>query len=70
MLTGSAEGDYNVTLSMISDTCNAASNYLLSRPSTVPHPIGNSGQLSALLPLGSANYNAIAAWIGTGCPNP
>jgi hypothetical protein len=33
-------GDYNVTLSMISDTCRAASNYLLSRPSTVPHPRG------------------------------
>ena len=30
VLTGSPEGDYNVTLSMISDTCNAASNYLLS----------------------------------------
>ena len=38
VLTGSAEGDFGVTLSMISDTCNPASNYLLSRPSTAPHP--------------------------------
>ncbi len=70
VLTGSAEGDYGVTLSMISDTCSAASNYLLSRPSSVPHPLGASGQTSAVLPAGSANYNAIAAWIGTGCPTP
>ena len=37
------EGDYDVTLSMISNTCNAASNYLLSRPSTVPHPARRDG---------------------------
>ena len=38
VLTGSPEGDFGVTLSMISNTCNPASNYLLTRPSTVPHP--------------------------------
>ncbi len=70
VLTGSAEGDYNVTLSMISDTCNAAANYLINKPSTVPHPAGIDGQLSAVLPLGSANYNALVSWIGTGCPTP
>ncbi len=64
VLTGSPEGDYNVTLSMISDTCAAASNSLLSRPSSVPHPAGGT---TAVLPLGSAGYNAIAAWITTGC---
>jgi hypothetical protein len=68
VLTGNAEGDYNVTLSMINDTCNAASNPLLARPSTVPHPAGASKQTTAVLPVGSANYNAIAAWITTGCP--
>jgi hypothetical protein len=67
VLTGQPEGDYNVTLTMISDTCNPASNYLLSRPSTVPHPAAGTG---AVLPVGSANYNAIANWIATGCPNP
>ncbi|MBC7954316.1 MAG: hypothetical protein H7Y33_00405 [Cytophagales bacterium] len=67
VLTGSAEGDFGVTLSMISDTCNAASNYLLSRPSTVPHPAGAVNQTTAVLPVGSAAYNTIAAWIATGC---
>jgi hypothetical protein len=64
VLTGSAEGDYGVTLSMISDTCNPASNFLLMRPSTNPHPSGGS---AAVLPVGSANYNTIASWIQSGC---
>ena len=70
VLTGSPEGDYNVTLSMISDTCRAASNYLLSRPSTVPHPSGAMGQTTAVLPMAGAGYAAIASWIATGCPTP
>jgi mono/diheme cytochrome c family protein len=70
VLTGSPEGDYNVTLSMISDTCRAASNYLLSRPSTVPHPAGATTQTNAVLPVGSAGYTQIANWIGTGCGTP
>jgi len=70
ILTGSAEGDYNVTLSMISNTCMAAGNYLLSRPSTVPHPRGAMSQTTAVLPMGSAGYTAIANWISTGCPTP
>ena len=64
VLTGSPEGDYGVTLSMISDTCTPASNFLLMRPSTNPHP---SGGTAAVLPVGSANYNAISAWIASGC---
>ena len=67
VLTGSREGDYNVTLSMVSDTCNPAANYLLSRPSTVPHPAGAVTQRNAVLPVGSANYTAIANWISGGC---
>ena len=43
VLTGSPEGDFNVTLTMISDTCNPASNYLLSRPSTAAAPVGRDG---------------------------
>ena len=70
VLTGNAEGDYNVTLSMISDTCKAASNYLLSRPSTAPHPAGATGQTVPPLPVGSANYTKIASWISGGCPTP
>jgi hypothetical protein len=64
VLTGSAEGDFNVTLSMISDTCNPASNYLLSRPSTSPHPSGGS---AAVLPVGGTAYNTIRSWIASGC---
>jgi hypothetical protein len=68
VLTGDAEGDYGVTLSMISNACNAASNYLLSKPSAVPHPSTRATpQISAVLPIGSADYNTIAAWINTGC---
>ena len=70
VLTGSAEGDYNVTLSMISDTCHPAKNYLLARPSTLPHPAGAKNQTAALLPTASADYKAIANWIATGCPKP
>ncbi len=68
ILTGSAEGDFNVTLSMISDTCNAPSNALLARPSTAPHPSGATGQATAPLAAGSANYTTISNWIATGCP--
>ena len=70
VLTGSASGDYNVTLSLINDTCNAAANPLLARPATVPHPAGATTQTTALLPAGSAGYNQIAAWISLGCSNP
>ncbi len=68
VLTGDVKGDYGVTLSMISNACNAASNYLLSKPSTVPHPSTRATpQTTAILPIGSANYNTIASWISTGC---
>jgi mono/diheme cytochrome c family protein len=67
VLTGSEEGDYNVTLSLISNTCAPASNALLQRPSTVPHPSGDLMQTTALLPVGSAGYEAIASWIRGGC---
>jgi hypothetical protein len=70
VLTGSASGDYNVTLSLINDTCKAADNPLLARPATVPHPAGATTQTTAVLPAGSAGYNQIAAWISLGCSNP
>jgi hypothetical protein len=67
VLTGDADGDFNVTLTMISNACQPASNYLLSRPSTVPHPTGAVGQSTAVLPVGSAGYTAISNWIASGC---
>jgi mono/diheme cytochrome c family protein len=68
VLTGSEEGDFNVTLSMISNTCTPATNALLARPSTVPHPSGELTQTTALLPVGGTGYNQIASWILRGCP--
>lgn len=59
VLTGDAAGDYNATLAMVSNTCNAAANPLLKRPSSAPHPV--------VLPAGSTNYNKISSWIATGC---
>ncbi len=67
VLTGSEEGDFNVTLSLINNTCTPGANPLLMRPSTVPHPSGDLAQTTALLPVGSAGYNAIADWIARGC---
>ena len=67
VLTGSEEGDFNVTLSMVNNTCTPAANPLLARPSTVPHPSGDLAQTTALLPVGSTGYNRIAAWITRGC---
>ncbi len=68
VLAGSVEGDFNVTLTMISDVCNGPSNALLRRPSTLPHPSGATGQTTAVLPAGGTKYNAIASWIASGCP--
>jgi len=70
VLTGDPTGDYNNTLTMISDTCTPSdpANYLLSEPSTIPHPTGATGQTVAVLPAGSAPYTTIANWIKSGCP--
>jgi hypothetical protein len=70
VLTGDPEGDFGVTLTMISNTCAPASNYLLQRPSTIPHPAGVTGQTTAVLPASSADYRTISSWIATGCPTP
>ncbi len=67
VLTGDPNGDYNVTLTMITDACNPSSSYLLSKPSTVPHPLGAVGQTAAVMPVGSAKYTAIFNWIKGGC---
>jgi len=70
VLTGDAEGDFNVTLTMISNVCTPATNFLLSRPSTVPHPAGAVTQAAAILPVGSPNYTTIANWIRGACTTP
>ncbi|CAD5374972.1 HZS_alpha domain-containing protein [Rubrivivax sp. A210] len=67
VLTGSAGGDYNVTLTLVTNVCDASANALLSKPSTVPHPAGALAQTTAILPPASSGYNTIAAWIASGC---
>jgi len=67
ILTGNPEGDYNVSLTMVSNTCAAASNALVARPSTAPHPAGATGQTTPPLAVGSAGYQAILNWISAGC---
>jgi hypothetical protein len=73
VLTGTPSSDFNVVLTMISDTkCstvmnNPSPNLLLSMPSTIPHPPGTTNQTMAVLPFGSADYNTIANWILSGC---
>ena len=67
VLTGNPEGDFNVTLTMISDTCNPPANSLLAQPSTVPHPAGATGQSVPVLSATSSGYQAIANWIRSGC---
>ena len=70
VLTGSPDGDFNVTMTMISDTCHPPVNELLKRPSTIPHPDAAAGQTTAVLPAGGMDYHTIASWIATGCPTP
>ncbi len=67
VLTGSEEGDFNVTLSMISNTCAPESNALLARPSTAPHPAG-AASAPVPLPANGTKYNTIRTWISGGCP--
>lgn len=72
VLTGTASSDFNVVLTMISnlscsDPSKIGSNLLLSMPSTIPHPPGATGQTTAVLPVGSANYTTIYNWILAGC---
>ncbi|MDP9124714.1 MAG: hypothetical protein M3N82_08970 [Pseudomonadota bacterium] len=70
VLTGDPEGDWGVTMTMVSDTCHPPVDYLLARPSTIPHPDAATSQATAVLPANSANYATIASWIAAGCLTP
>lgn len=70
VLTGDPDGDFGVTLTMISDTCHPPLDYLLAKPSTIPHPDGATSQTTAVLPSTGANYATIATWISSGCTTP
>jgi hypothetical protein len=70
VLTGDLEGDYNVTLTTISDVCTPAQNPLLLRPISTggapfPHPqIGTPAH--PVLSISDPDYQTILAWIATG----
>jgi hypothetical protein len=70
VLTGDPDGDWGVTMTMVSDTCHPPIDYLLQKPSTIPHPDGATSQTTAVLPANSANYATIANWIAAGCLTP
>jgi hypothetical protein len=70
VLTGDPDGDWGVTLTMISDVCHPSLDYLLARPSTIPHPDAATTQTTAVLPAGGTDYTTIANWIATGCTTP
>ncbi|WP_158288985.1 HzsA-related protein [Rubrivivax albus] len=69
VLTGDPEGDFNVVLTMVNDTCNPAANRLLQRPSTVPHPAGAVTQTTPVLAPDSLGYATLVNWIARGCPS-
>jgi SulP family sulfate permease len=58
-------------LALQADHAMPANNRLLKLPSTVPHPAAAAAtvppQVNPVLPAGSADFNAIAAWIMQGC---
>lgn len=68
VLTGSAEGDFNVTLSMVNDACTPENSLLLSRPSA-PHP-QTAATPTVVLPVSTdpaSPYALIRQWILDGC---
>ena len=68
VLTGSAEGDFNVTLSMVNDACVPENSLLLSRPSA-PHPT-TAASPTVVLPVSAdpvSPYALIRQWILGGC---
>jgi hypothetical protein len=59
VLTGS-EGDYNVTASMVTNVCDAATSYLLTYPTST---LGGTPNHPHVFDAGSATYQAIFDWI-------
>lgn len=75
VLTGNADGDFNVTAAMVNDVCISAASALVSRPASVetdvpPHPsVGGNPVLN----VGGGGYVTLTAWIdaaaaANGCP--
>jgi hypothetical protein len=69
VLTGNAEGDFNVTATYVTDVKTPDNSLLLSRPTHNPHPGTFPGDVMPM-PVGSVNYIAIKDWISNtlNCP--
>jgi len=81
ILTGSPEGDFNVTTTMVNDVCHPEVSYLLARPSSdesanPPHPRavdpvagGTPAVVLSATPGDPSNtdYQTIRDWIQAGC---
>jgi hypothetical protein len=70
ILTGDPMGDYNNTLTMVTNVCTPSQNPLLLRPTstgggTYPHPQIGSPAGPVLLTT-DADYNTILSWIASG----
>ena len=70
VLTGQAEGDFNVTLSMVGDVSTPATSELLRRPASdgISPAHGQAVGGGPVMPaVGDPDYNAICNWIRAGC---
>ena len=83
VLTGNPEGDFNVTLAMVNDTCTPSNSQLLARPSSdntepplhpfIDDPLVEDDPLDpaaddvSVLTADDPDYQTIAAWIQAGC---
>jgi hypothetical protein len=79
VLTGQQEGDFNVTLSMVNNVCDAANTPLLSRPTSngvapnLVHPQvvpTGGGPAGPVLATSEADYATMLSWIQAGCTTP
>ncbi len=70
VLTGDAEGDLNVTNTMVADTTTASNNILLSKPVSTngnvhPQVDNGAGGTKPVMSTSDADYTTIANWITT-----
>ncbi len=68
VLTGNAEGDFNITTTMVNDVANPASNDLLTKPTSTdaavhPQISDGAGGTKAVLLTTDTDYQTIVDWI-------
>ncbi|MBI3545916.1 MAG: PD40 domain-containing protein [Gammaproteobacteria bacterium] len=63
VLTGNAEGDFNVTSTMVNNICDPTQSYLLRYPSSSPAAVAPQPVHPHILDTSSSLYVAILQWI-------